>query len=163
MQLYDNFDSPTPQRNLQPRLNIVADSQFPDAVQWETFLEFIAGQNITVACLDCRAIDRELSGSIYDSIQVLRLAGDASFRYFLRALEDYGSFTVLECIHFQSVSVAPIARTIPAVKRWHSARCAAGGRKVTFNFHWCGISESNVLALERSKCKVRWDGIDCGQ
>ncbi|KAG9220393.1 hypothetical protein CCMSSC00406_0006658 [Pleurotus cornucopiae] len=124
MQLYDNFDSPTPPWNLQPRLNIEADSQFPDAVQWETFLQFIAEQNIAVACLDCRAIDRELPRSICDSIQVLRLAGNASFRYFLRALENYGSFTGLECIHFQSVSVAPRARTIPAIKRWHSARCA---------------------------------------
>ncbi|KAF4597896.1 hypothetical protein EYR38_006288 [Pleurotus pulmonarius] len=163
IQLYDNFDSPTPPWNLQPRLTIEVESKFPATVQWETFLEFITNQNIPVACLDCRDLDRELPKSICDSIQVLRLASGVSLHCFLRALDNHGAFTSLECVHFHRVSFAPRGKTIPAIKRWHSERCAAGRHKVMFILHLCGISYSNVQALKRSKCEVRWDGQDLGQ
>ncbi|KAF9492552.1 hypothetical protein BDN71DRAFT_1497444 [Pleurotus eryngii] len=160
MQLYDSFDTTQPHWSLRPRLSIEVNGESRDAVEWGPFLQSIADHSIAVTRLDCCNLDCQVPSSICDTIQVLRLSGQSSLPVFLRALENYGSLPSLELIYLDGLSFAPRVKTIPAIERWYLARCKAGGPKVVFNFTLCGIGESNVKALEKSKCEVRWDRLD---
>lgn len=158
IQLYDSFDTPQPHWGLRPRLSIKLDNEFQDAVEWEPFLRCIVDHSIAVTCLDCRNLNSQIPSSICDSIRILRLSGRPSL--FFGALDNYGCFPSVERIYFDRVSFAPRAKTIPAIKRWYSARRKAGGLKVSFDLNLCDISKSNVTALEKSGCEVSWDGYD---
>ncbi|KAF4573575.1 hypothetical protein EYR36_008093 [Pleurotus pulmonarius] len=158
IQLYDSFDTPQPHWGLQPRLSIKLDNEFHDAVDWDPFLRCIVERNIAVTCLDCCNLGSQIPSAICDSIKILRLSGLPTL--FFGALDDYGCFPSVERICFDRVGFTPRAKTIPAIKRWYSARRKAGGLKVSFDLNLCDISKNNVSAWEKSGCEVNWDGYD---